>query len=202
HQGYLNSAKEMIAPVVEALHHVLLPGASVNQPPELLFTSYSAGGAVAGLLFAHIKSQCRRDGLLDISKKFHRIHCITFGAPPITFPAITQVASGLGLFLAFINEQDPVPRADSKYFDSLTELYLSPVTKSLWDLPPLSAFPAGRLVVLRDRNSDGVEVDVTAIDVSVKELEETVLGNPAAHKIVVYLERIELLHKKLGVFVI
>lgn len=56
-------------------------------------------------------------------------HCITFGSPPITLLPLTKPSLPhlrKSLFLSFINEGDPVPRADKPYIRSLLDLYASP----------------------------------------------------------------------------
>lgn len=61
---------------------------------------------------------------------FKRIHCITFGTPPISLLPLTKPHSqrhSKSLFLSFINEGDPVPRADKAYVRSLLDLYTSPL---------------------------------------------------------------------------
>ena len=60
---------------------------------------------------------------------FKRIHCITFGAPPVSLLPLSKppkLRYKKSLFLSFINEGDPVPRADKAYVRSLLALYASP----------------------------------------------------------------------------
>lgn len=70
------------------------------------------------------------------------------------------------MFFAFINEGDPVSRADKNYFLSLLDLYVSPAPGSLlalydrkkksapiyWRIPSSDLSLAGRLVLLRPRD--------------------------------------------------
>ena len=60
---------------------------------------------------------------------FKRIHCLTFGTPPISLLPLTKPPTlhyKKSLFMSFINEGDPVPRADKAYVRSLLNLYASP----------------------------------------------------------------------------
>ena len=60
---------------------------------------------------------------------FKRIHCLTFGTPPISLLPLTKPPTlryKKSLFMSFINEGDPVPRADRAYVCSLLNLYASP----------------------------------------------------------------------------
>lgn len=64
---------------------------------------------------------------------FKRIHCLTFGTPPISLLPLTQPPTfryKKSLFMSFINEGDPVPRADKAYVRSLLNLYASPAPSS------------------------------------------------------------------------
>lgn len=73
---------------------------------------------------------------------FKRIHCLTFGAPPVSLlplskpPKVPRLKKSL--FLSFVNEGDPVPRADKAYIRSLLDLYTSPapsVPRTITHLP-------------------------------------------------------------------
>jgi hypothetical protein len=73
---------------------------------------------------------------------FKRIHCITFGTPPISLLPLNKPGTPhhhKSLFLSFINEGDPVPRADKAYVRSLLELYASPAPGSKC---PLNILPS------------------------------------------------------------
>jgi hypothetical protein len=120
----------MIKPVASRLRHLLEedPGRSKC---SLLITGHSAGGAVAALLYSHMLSTTREaeSELNILTGFFKRIHCISFGAPPVSLlPLATPNTPALrkSLFLSFVNEGDPVPRADKAYVRSLIDLYSSP----------------------------------------------------------------------------
>ena len=71
---------------------------------------------------------------------FKRIHCVTFGTPPISLLPLTKPPTfqyKKSLFMSFINEGDPVPRADKAYVRSLLNLYASPApgSKCIASLP-------------------------------------------------------------------
>ena len=73
---------------------------------------------------------------------FKRIHCLTFGTPPISLLPLTKPPTfryKKSLFMSFINEGDPVPRADKAYVRSLLNLYASPAPghKCIPSLPAL-----------------------------------------------------------------
>jgi hypothetical protein len=68
-----------------------------------------------------------------------RLSSITFGAPPVTSPALPpfllgnpRVAAHTGIVLSVVNEYDLVPRADGPYVRSLVDLY-----RSIYNLPPI-----------------------------------------------------------------
>ena len=64
---------------------------------------------------------------------FKRIHCLTFGTPPISLLPLAKPPTlqyKKSLFMSFINEGDPVPRADKAYVRSLLNLYASPAPGS------------------------------------------------------------------------
>jgi hypothetical protein len=129
HAGFLYVAKKMIKPVADRLR-VLLEENPARSNCSLLITGHSAGGAVAALLYAHMMSTKIESELSYLTGFFKRVHCITFGAPPISLRALqkpTDVRHRKSLFFAFVNEGDPVPRADKTFIKSLIKLYASPV---------------------------------------------------------------------------
>jgi hypothetical protein len=128
HAGFLYVARKMVKPVAERLK-VLLEENPARSNCSLLITGHSAGGAVAALLYAHMMSKTVESNLSYLTSFFKRVHCITFGAPPISILAIKKTNDERhrkSLFYAFVNEGDPVPRADKGIVRSLLKLYASP----------------------------------------------------------------------------
>ncbi|KAF1937221.1 alpha/beta-hydrolase [Clathrospora elynae] len=135
HAGFLYVAKKMVKPVAERLK-VLLQENPARSNCSLLITGHSAGGAVAALLYAHMMSTKIESELSYLTSFFKRVHCITFGAPPVSLRPLKKPEDKRhrkSLFYAFINEGDPIPRADKGVLRSLLKLYASPapVTSSL-----------------------------------------------------------------------
>ncbi|KAF2449062.1 alpha/beta-hydrolase, partial [Karstenula rhodostoma CBS 690.94] len=128
HAGFLYVARKMVAPVAERLR-VLLQENPARSNCSLLITGHSAGGAVAALLYAHMMSTTVTSDLSYLTSFFKRVHCITFGAPPISLLPLrpsTDKRHRKSLFYSFINEGDPVPRADKAVVKSLVKLWSSP----------------------------------------------------------------------------
>jgi Lipase (class 3) len=181
HQGFLHVARKMVKPVADRLESLLHENPS-RRKCSLLITGHSAGGAVAALLYAHMAAQTVKSNLTRLTRKFKRIHCVTFGAPPVSLLPLDKPNCKdfrKSIFLSFINEHDPVTRADKAYVKSLLNLYVTPApgascistvltqaakakqrkngshlaptpTPIYWKLPKNSPLSnAGRLVVLR-----------------------------------------------------
>lgn len=128
HAGFLYVARKMVKPVAERLR-VLLQENPARSNASLLITGHSAGGAVAALLYAHMMNEELQSDLSYLTGFFKRVHCITFGAPPITLLPLQKPSDRQhrkSLFYSFINEGDPVPRADRSVVMSLLKLYSSP----------------------------------------------------------------------------
>lgn len=222
HSGFLNVARNMIKPVAARLRD-LLHESPRRASCSLVITGHSAGGAVAALLYCHMLSQTVSSELTRLRGLFKRVHCVTFGAPPVSLlPLKTpdhssdrQPYKGKSVFLGFVNEGDPVARADKTYVKSLLELYAKPMScrpatnnpnkyKPTWSVPEATLSLAGHLVVLRARRSpassksrsprnskkgDAVEA-VTAADADLRGL---VFGDPLMHTMDLYAQRIEQL---------
>lgn len=120
----------MIKPVALRLRNLLQEDPS-RSSCSLLITGHSAGGAVAALLYTHMLSTGpeAQSELNILTGCFKRIHCVTFGAPPVSLLPLTKPTCPSlrkSIFLSFVNEGDPVPRADKAYVRSLLDLYSSP----------------------------------------------------------------------------
>lgn len=176
HAGFLTVARRMVKPVAAQLRQLLQedPGRSRY---SLMITGHSAGGAVASLLYMHMlaQSQGAESELNILTASFKRVHCVTFGTPPLSLLPLTKPDRPdlkNSVFLSFINEGDPVTRADKGYVMSLLELLASPVadarpsrdkrgqsptrksrssrsSKPHWPVPPCTLSNAGRIVVMR-----------------------------------------------------
>ncbi|KAJ5434790.1 hypothetical protein N7491_005385 [Penicillium cf. griseofulvum] len=170
HSGFLSVARKMVAPVAARLRSLLEEDPS-RMSYSLVFTGHSAGGAVASLLYLHLLSESPavQSELTHLRGCFKHIHCVTFGAPPISLHPLQlspTARKSKSIFFAFINEGDPVSRADKGYFLSLLDLYVSPAPGSLlamydrkkrsapvhWRIPSSDLSLAGRLVLLRPRD--------------------------------------------------
>ncbi|KAF2125989.1 alpha/beta-hydrolase [Dothidotthia symphoricarpi CBS 119687] len=128
HAGFLYVARKMVKPVAERLR-VLLQENPSRSNCSLLITGHSAGGAVAALLYAHMMSTQIESDLSYLTSFFKRVHCVTFGAPPVSLRPLTKSTDKRhrkSLFYAFVNEGDPVPRADKNMIKSLLKLYANP----------------------------------------------------------------------------
>ncbi|KAI0117861.1 alpha/beta-hydrolase [Nemania sp. FL0031] len=128
HAGFLSVAKKMIDPVAARLRQLLEedPGRCSH---SLLITGHSAGGAVASLLYMHMLSKAVSSNLNNLTGFFRRIHCVTFGSPPVSLIPLQTPhghAPRKSLFYSFVNEGDPVTRADKAYVKSLLELFATP----------------------------------------------------------------------------
>jgi hypothetical protein len=132
HAGFLYVAKKMVKPVAERLR-VLIQENPARSNASLLITGHSAGGAVAALLYAHMMNAEIQSELSHLTGFFKRVHCVTFGAPPISLLPLQKPKDHRhkkSLFYSFINEGDPVPRADRPVVKSLLKLYSSPAPNS------------------------------------------------------------------------
>ncbi|KAH6652571.1 Alpha/Beta hydrolase protein [Truncatella angustata] len=130
HAGFLSAAKKMIKPVAARLRQLLEENPN-RSSYSLLITGHSAGGAIASLLYSHMLSisQAATSELNILTGCFKRVHCITFGTPPVSLLPLAKPDRAelkKSLFLSFINEGDPVARADKAYVKSLLELFATP----------------------------------------------------------------------------
>ncbi|EMC98310.1 hypothetical protein BAUCODRAFT_66585 [Baudoinia panamericana UAMH 10762] len=176
HEGYLRIARSMIKIVAKQLRQLIEQDPSWDSS-YLLFTGHSAGGAVASLLYMHMLSKTISSDLTELAGLFKRIHCITFGVPPLTLLPL-QTPSGKGrnknIFLSFASEGDLIVRVDWEYIKSLAKLIAAPAPRleqsggrqqgcrqkktqdqtaphpPKWPVPPSSLSTAGRLVLLRE----------------------------------------------------
>lgn len=128
HAGFLKVAKAMIKPIAMRLRTLLEENPS-RASCSLLITGHSAGGAVAALLFSHMLSSIESE-LSILTGCFKRVHCVTFGAPPVTLLPLSKPPAKRyqkSLFFGFMNEGDPVVRAEKAYIRSLVDLLSSPL---------------------------------------------------------------------------
>ncbi|KAK0383912.1 hypothetical protein NLU13_8003 [Sarocladium strictum] len=131
HQGFLSTARSMVAPVAKRLADLLEENPDRSRY-SLMITGHSAGGAVAALLYCHMLSRTTeaRSELNAMTDRFKRVHCVTFGSPPVSLlPLLKPNRPSLkkSIFMSFVNEGDPVVRAEKPYVKSLLELLASPV---------------------------------------------------------------------------
>lgn len=128
HVGFLGVAKAMITPVATRLRTLLQENPS-RRTASLLITGHSAGGAIAQLLYMHMMSERVSSELTYLTSFFKRVHCVTFGAPPVTLLPLKKADNKKlkkSLFFAFANEGDPVVRADTTVIRSLLRLLAGP----------------------------------------------------------------------------
>ncbi|KAK4191280.1 Alpha/Beta hydrolase protein [Podospora australis] len=134
HAGFLSVARKMAPGVAKRLRQLLEEDPN-RASYSLLITGHSAGGAVAALLYSHMLASSRKaeSELNTVAGFFKRIHCITFGTPPVSIRPLSKPEDydrrpqlKKSLFLSFINEGDPVARADKAYVKSLLELFATP----------------------------------------------------------------------------
>ncbi|KAJ5242754.1 uncharacterized protein N7469_001081 [Penicillium citrinum] len=171
HAGFLSVAKKMV-PAVAARLRTLIEEDPSRMSYTLLITGHSAGGAVASLIYLHLLSESpkAKSELTHLRGCFKNIHCVTFGAPPISLRPLQRPSStnpSKSMFFSFVNEGDPVTRADKDYFFSLLDLYASPTPGSVWSLfdprgkrhpspywkvPRSTLSIAGRIVLLRSND--------------------------------------------------
>ena len=219
HAGFLQVARSMVVPVANRLRELLEQAPNRVEGTSLLFTGHSAGGAVASLLYMHMFSKKSSNPLSVFDGIFKRIHCITFGVPPISLLPL-QKPNGQrykkNLFVTFVNEGDPIVRADFAYMKSLVRLYASsapktttpglrhkvsrqvlkghnatsktPVYAPIWEVPDATLSNAGRIVVLRE--IPGKSNKVEAVSWSDEDLRGLVFGDPVMHHMDVYQRRI------------
>ena len=135
HAGFLRVAKAMVKPIAARLRQLLEENPS-RSACSLLITGHSAGGAVASLLYTHMVSENVESELSILTGCFKRVHCVTFGAPPVTLLPLQKPGGVDGrlkkcLFHSFMNEGDPVVRAEKAYVRSLVDLVATPTPASI-----------------------------------------------------------------------
>ncbi|KAF2001655.1 alpha/beta-hydrolase [Amniculicola lignicola CBS 123094] len=207
HSGFLQVARQMIKPVASRLR-ILLQENPSRSNCSLLITGHSAGGAVAALLYAHMMSTSVSSELNHLTGFFKRVHCVTFGAPPVSLLPLQKPRNARhrkSLFFSFINEGDPVPRADKNVVKSLLKLYAAPAPSSksklsasstsisapMWNIPPSTLSTAGRIVVLRQIPAGKGEDNIEAVTVDDEILRSVVYGDPVKHMMSLYRARVE-----------
>ncbi|KAK5457271.1 hypothetical protein LTS15_005052 [Exophiala xenobiotica] len=149
HSGFLKVAKAMARPIATRLRQLLEENPS-RTSCSLLITGHSAGGAVASLLYAHMLATTVQSDLNILTGCFKRVHCITFGAPPISLLPLQKPDTADGrlkkcLFHSFINEGDPVARAERTYIKSLVDLLSRPVPQLQQQPGKITASPLNML---------------------------------------------------------
>ncbi|KAI1740785.1 Alpha/Beta hydrolase protein [Xylaria scruposa] len=208
HAGFLNSARELLAPVSAQIEKQLNKSRKVN----ILLTGHSAGGAVATLL--HLALRVKFTGV--------SFSCITFGSPPVARFMNKEDRNALDRVIAqapvlnVINEYDLVPRLDAGYLRSLIMLYNSGDLNSnsedtltaegtsgeRWPLPAPDLQHIGPIVVLKTELPDlkldsikppQVSTKVTAWSISSESLSDLVFCQLKVHRRKFYQQKIKQL---------
>jgi hypothetical protein len=209
----------MIKPVAARLRTLLAENPS-RSASSLLITGHSAGGAVAQLLYAHMLSKSVDSELNYLAGFFKRVHCVTFGTPPVSLLPLSTPKSKQNrksLFFTFVNEGDPVSRADKSVMKSLLKLYASPTPAPgptnrpiawnnpdtwaaesyaygpIWKVPQTTLSLGGRVVLLRPKYDGSGPDDIEAATVTDDLLRDVIFGDPACHTMTMYSKRIEIL---------
>lgn len=128
HAGFLQISRAMIEPVAARLR-TLLQKDWARGPPSLILTGHSAGGAVASLLYMHMMATTVETELNNLTGFFKRVHCITFGSPPVSFLPLQNPPGKRyerNVFLHFANEGDVVVRADRSYMSTIVRIVAAP----------------------------------------------------------------------------
>ncbi|KAI9037508.1 lipase family protein [Aspergillus affinis] len=205
HAGFLSVAQKMVHPVASRLRDLLAEDPS-RANYSILITGHSAGGAVASLLYCHMFAATGGSELTHLRTFFRNVHCVTFGAPPVSLRPLAPFDPS-SIFFSVVNEGDPVPRADKTYVSSLMNLYMSPAPISrlygrhrpskpaLWRIPPATLSVAGQVIVLRKRDATGTYSAVPAESVEAcmttdAVLRQAVFGDPLMHMMDLYARRI------------
>lgn len=173
HSGFLRVAKALIKPIAMRLRTLLEENPS-RASCNLLITGHSAGGAVAALLYSHMTSTkaSTESELSILTGCFKRVHCVTFGAPPVTLLPLSKPTSKRfikSFFFSFINEGDPVVRAEKAYIRSLVDLLSSPL--------PTAPSQAQKRTVTAKKSLSRLQNSVSKLDLSLSKLD---LTNPYA----------------------
>lgn len=210
HAGFLGVARKTAALIAERLRTLMQenPGRCTA---SLLICGHSAGGAVAQLLYAHMLSQSTgvQSELKHLTGFFKRVHCVTFGAPPVSLLPLQKPAckdARKSLFFAFANEGDPVVRADKAVVASLLRLYAASPPETtiaaakpgqspppVWKIPPGALSLAGTIVLLRERYNASNADEVDAFKVGDDQMRTVVFGDPVKHMMQLYKRRVEVL---------
>lgn len=137
------------------------------------------------------------------------MHCIVFGAPPITTIPIPRPKSApfaLGKFLSVVNEEDPVPLLQASYLPAMIEVFvLSPKQLAAkypdgFTVPDPVFHVSGPCVVLRDiKRSDMNKTVLDAVEIRGETLERKLFGNIAAHRKEEYLNRCKMLRSSMSI---
>ena len=148
-----------------------------GRPHTLLITGHSAGGAIASLLYTHMRSTRSSSPLVELASGFRRVHCITFGTPRVSLRPLqkpSHPACEKDMFVSFINEGDIVPRVDSwKYVLPLLHharraakrrghLRFANTMESLQTPQPILCVP-GCPVLLRQKVSSKTKIEATRV---------------------------------------
>ncbi|KAL6149767.1 hypothetical protein ACJBU6_11301 [Exserohilum turcicum] len=115
HGGFLKASRSLIDPLATYLDEY-------KDRSTLLFTGHSAGAATASILYAHVLSEVTSQ-LVTVANTFTNIHCILFGCPPISTQPLQHHRresnrSSSSIFLSFLNDGDPIIKADVRYIAS------------------------------------------------------------------------------------
>jgi len=187
---------------------------------SVLLTGHSAGGAVAALLYARLQltnplgelTSRHINGVICLTSLLLGIpvHCVTFAAPPVLsrtdisqscFPVTSAEDEAKGRFLAFAVQGDVVVRADRPYVRKILEIYsaggaaMTAVPTLQFEEPELRN--AGKLILLFDKNPDGDEDQIEAVEAG-NAVENVLWGNVRAHPMKLYCEMLAQLKQASG----
>lgn len=203
HTGFLEAVRLLIDPLALRL-------GAVEKGSTLLLTGHSAGAAIASLLYTHIATT-KISSLAKVTERFENVHCILFGAPPISIAPLQEhdrwrPSPQGSLFLSLINEGDPITNADAEYIkkkyrwlklpwpypytarDLCCGSQTNPVSTKIANLGKRLFVNSGTLLLMRTNGLDMSRVSIRRVENY--ELDEDAVMTWRVHGIKLYKERV------------